>query len=131
MEVVTDVLSWLLLLAGAFFLLTSAIGVLRLPDVFTRLHAAGMTDTLGAALTLTGLMLQAGFSLVTVKLLLIWLFLWFTSPVSTHAVARAALLAGIEPILHRGVQRTEEPGEAAPVGAETEPRPERRRASSP
>lgn len=102
MEVVIDLLSWALLLAGAFFMLVSGVGILRMPDVYTRIHAAGVKDTLGAALTLIGLMLQAGLTLVTVKLLLIWIFLWFTSPVASHSVARAALLGGVRPILVRG-----------------------------
>jgi multicomponent Na+:H+ antiporter subunit G len=109
---VIDLLSWAFLLSGAFFMLVAGLGVLRLPDVFTRMHAAGLKDTLGAALTLVGLMLQAGFTLVAVKLLLIWLFLWFTSPVASHAVVRAALSAGLRPILS---------GEAPPpVAAATE-----------
>lgn len=99
MALVVDVLSWAFLLAGAFFMLVAGIGVLRLPDVFTRLHAAGMKDTMGAALTLIGLMLQAGFTLVTVKLFLIWLFLWFTAPIAGHSVARSALLGGVKPLL--------------------------------
>lgn len=99
MELVLDLLSWAFLLAGAFFLLVSGIGILRMPDVFTRLHAAGITDTMGADLILTGLIIQAGFSLITVKLLLILVFLLLTSPVATHAVARAALQGGIKPVL--------------------------------
>lgn len=99
--VIVDVLSWVFLLSGAFFMVLAGIGVLRLPDVFSRMHAAGLKDTLGAALTLIGLMLQAGLSLVTAKLVLIWLFLWFTSPVAGHAVTRAALASGIRPILAR------------------------------
>jgi multicomponent Na+:H+ antiporter subunit G len=98
--VVVDVLSWIFLVAGAFFMLVAGIGVLRMPDVYTRIHAAGIKDTLGAALTLIGLMLQAGLTLVAVKLVLIWAFLWFTSPVASHSVARAALLGGVRPILH-------------------------------
>lgn len=117
MEVVMHALSWLFLLAGAFFLLVSGIGVLRMPEVFTRLHAAGITDTLGAALTLIGLMLQAGLSLVTVKLGLIWLFLWFTSPVATHSVARAALLAGVRPLLAHEAGQGPQPRESEGRGA--------------
>jgi len=98
-ELVIVVLSWILLLSGSFFMVVAGVGVLRMPDVFTRLHAAGIKDTLGAGLTLVGLMLYGGLSLVTVKLLLIWLFLWFTSPVASHSVARAAILGGIRPIL--------------------------------
>lgn len=101
MDLVIDVLSAALILSGAFFIVVAGIGMIRLPDVFTRMHAAGIKDTLGAALTLVGLMLQSGFSLVTVKLLLIWGFLWLTSPVAGHSVARAALLGGIQPIIGR------------------------------
>ncbi|MEX2571881.1 MAG: monovalent cation/H(+) antiporter subunit G [Gemmatimonadota bacterium] len=101
MDLVIDGLSWIFLVSGAFFMLVSGVGVLRMPDVFTRAHAAGVKDTMGAALTLLGLILQAGLTLVTVKLIFIWLFLWFTSPVASHSVARAAVLGGIRPILGR------------------------------
>lgn len=97
MSVAVDVLSWILLGAGSFFVLTSGLGLLRMPDVFSRLHPSGLTDTMGAGLMLTGLMLQAGWSLVSVKLLLILLFLFFTSPTATHALAHAALLGGLTP----------------------------------
>ncbi|MGH2378259.1 MAG: monovalent cation/H(+) antiporter subunit G [Candidatus Limnocylindria bacterium] len=93
------VVSGALLLGGSLAVLAGGIGVLRLPDVYTRLHAAGVTDTLGALLLLSGLALLAGWSLVTVKLLLILLLLWLTSPVSSHALARAALAGKIEPRL--------------------------------
>jgi multicomponent Na+:H+ antiporter subunit G len=66
------------------------------------MHAASIVDTLGAAFILLGLMLQAGLSLVTVKLIAIGLLLFFTSPVSTHALARAALARGVEPVLAKG-----------------------------
>ena len=92
-----EIVSWVLLLGGGFFAVTGGIGVLRLPDVFTRLHASGMTDTMGAGLILAGLMIQAAPSLETLKLLLILAFLWTTSPVATHAVAHAALRGGVEP----------------------------------
>ncbi|MHA1569867.1 MAG: monovalent cation/H(+) antiporter subunit G [Alphaproteobacteria bacterium] len=101
MMVVGDIFSWLLILGGGFFLVVGAIGVLRLPDFFTRQHAAGMTDTLGAGLLLAGLMVQGGFSLVTVKLVLIVAFLFFTSPTSTHALAQAAVGSGLKPLLDR------------------------------
>jgi len=113
MALVPDVLSWLLLLGGGLFLVTGGIGVLRLPDFFTRLHAAGLTDTLGAALTLLGLALQAGFTLVSVKLLLIFGFLFFTSPTATHALAKAALHGHVHP-LARGSQGTQDSGETTP-----------------
>ncbi len=92
-----DMLSWILLLGGSFFLVVGAVGLVRLPDFFTRMHAAGVTDTGGAGLVLLGLMLQGGFSLVTVKLAFILLFILFTSPTACHALAKAALHAGHEP----------------------------------
>jgi len=92
-----DILSWVFLLGGSFFTLVGAIGVIRLPDLFTRLHAAGLTDTMGAGLILTGLMFQSGGFLITVKLILVLGFLWFSSPVSTYALARATLASGQEP----------------------------------
>ena len=97
MGIVADVISWILLLSGSFFAVVGGIGVIRMPDLFTRLHAAGVTDTGGAGLILAGLMFQGGISLVTVKLLMILTFLWFSSPVSTYALARAALASGEEP----------------------------------
>ena len=97
MEQVLSVLTWALLLSGAFFLVTGALGMVRLPDVFTRMHAAGMADTMGAGLILVGLCLYSGANLVTVRLVLILAFLWFTSPIATHALAKAALSGGTEP----------------------------------
>ena len=97
MNLAADVISWGFLLAGSFFVIAGGIGVIRMPDLFTRLHAAGVTDTGGAGLVLVGLMFQAGFSFVTLKLLFVLGFLWFSSPVSTYALARAALAGGEEP----------------------------------
>ena len=92
-----DVLSWVMLLAGAGFVLTGGIGVLRLPDLYTRMHAGSLTDTLGTLLILGGIMLQAGLSLATIKLAAIALFLLLTGPTATYALANAALLAGLLP----------------------------------
>ncbi|HOW61977.1 MAG TPA: monovalent cation/H(+) antiporter subunit G [Candidatus Contendobacter sp.] len=102
MAVLIDLLSWLILLGGVAFALIGSVGLLRMPDFYTRLHAAGITDTLGAGLILLGLMLQAGWTLISVKLLLILIFLWFTGPIATHALSRAALLDpdNPPPILH-------------------------------
>lgn len=94
---IVNVLSWILLLGGALFLLISAIGVLRFPDFYTRLHAVSVCDTLGAGLVLVGLMLQGGFSLVTVKLLLIFYFMMFSGPTAVHALAEAAFQGKLKP----------------------------------
>ena len=98
-ELILNLISAGLLAAGSIFVLIAAFGLIRLPDFYTRLHAAGITDTLGAELILLGLMFQAGLSLVTVKLILISLFIFFTSPTATHAVANAARVMGLKPML--------------------------------
>lgn len=98
-EQAIHILSWALLLGGSFFLLIGAIGVLRFPDIYTRGHAAGITDTMGAMLILFGLMLQGGFTLITAKLLMILLFLLFTSPAASHALGNAAWSSGLRPMM--------------------------------
>ena len=98
-ELILNLISAGLLAAGSIFVLIGAFGLIRLPDFYTRLHAAGITDTLGAELILLGLMFQAGLSFVTVKLILISLFIFFTSPTATHAVANAARVMGLKPML--------------------------------
>jgi len=99
MDQIVTVLSWAFLLGGSFFLLVGAIGVLRLPDLYTRSHAAGITDTMGAMLILVGLMFQGGFTLITAKLVMILLFLLFTSPAASHALGNTAWSSGLKPIL--------------------------------
>lgn len=93
-----EILSWACLVTGAIFCVIGGIGLIRMPDFYTRMHAAGMTDTMGAGMILLGLMLQGGLSLVTVKLVLIGVFIFFTSPTATHAVAKAAQSSGLEPV---------------------------------
>lgn len=93
---------WVLIGVGAVFFLIGSIGVHRMPDVFTRLHAVSIGDSFGAPLMLAGMMVVAGFSLVSAKLLLLILFLLLTGPVATHALARAALQAGNRPKLDDG-----------------------------
>ncbi len=89
--------SWFLLASGAFFCVVGGLGILRLPDFYSRQHAAGITDTLGSSLLLIGLMLQSGLSLNAAKLVMILLFLISTSPVATHAIAQAAKQSGLKP----------------------------------
>jgi multicomponent Na+:H+ antiporter subunit G len=96
---IIDLASWLLIAAGSIFCLIGALGLLRMPDFYTRMHAASLIDTIGAGLLLLGMMLQAGFTLVSVKLVFIGLLLFFTSPTATHALARAARARGVEPKL--------------------------------
>ena len=111
--IVADVISWLAIVTGGAFIVIGAAGLIRMPDFFTRQHAAGITDTAGAGLLVVGLAVQAGFSLVTFKLALILLFLFFTSPTATHALAQAALSSGLKPLL-RGAAGAPEPEEQAP-----------------
>ena len=96
---VLDALSWTLLVTGGLLGIIGGIGIHRFPDFFTRLHAAGTTDTLCAGLILLGLGLQSGFTLATFKLLLVFIFLLFTSPTASHALANAALHGGQQPLL--------------------------------
>ena len=96
---IIDLLSWIALVSGGLLGIIGGVGIHRFPDFFTRLHAAGITDTLCAALILVGLGLQSGFSLVSFKLALIFIFLWFTSPTASHALANAALHGGLRPQL--------------------------------
>jgi len=86
-----NILSGLLLFLGALFILVGSIGLLRMPDVFTRMHAAGITDTIGAAAIILGLMLVAGWTIVLIKLLVVLLFRMLLNPTACHALARAAV----------------------------------------
>ena len=91
--------SWICLVAGGLFCVTGALGLVRMPDFYTRMHAASVTETLGAGLILLGLLLQAGLTLIAVKLLMIGLLIFFTSPTATHALAKAAYARGLKPLL--------------------------------
>ena len=93
-----ELISWILIVGGTFFVIIGAIGILRFPDFWARLHAASVTESAGVVLLLSGLCIQAGFTLVTFKLLIIGVFLFITGPTSTHAIANAALVSGLKPI---------------------------------
>lgn len=105
---VAEVLSWIFILSGAVFIIIGGIGLLRLPDFYTRIHAAGITDTMGAWLMLVGLMFQAGWTLNTVKLLMLLFFLMATSPLATHALAKAAYLRDLQPMLGSDLVREDD-----------------------
>lgn len=102
MSIVGDALSWICLVAGGLFCIVGAIGMLRMPDFYTRMHAASVIETLGVGLLLLGMAIQSGFTLVTVKLVVIGLLVLFASPTATHALAKAALARGIKPLLDQG-----------------------------
>jgi len=97
MATVIDIISWLLLTIGGFFVIVGGIGALRMPDLYTRMHAASVTDSIAPVLIIAGIMLQAGATLASVKLAAILLFLLLTGPTASNALASAALLAGNKP----------------------------------
>ena len=96
MEVVLDVASWFFLMTGCTFCVIGGIGMIRMPDFYSRSHAASLTDTLGATLILLGLGLQAGLSLIAVKLLIIYTLLHITCPTAAHALVKAAYSRGLQ-----------------------------------
>jgi len=96
---VVDLLSWAALLGGGFFYVVGAIGLNRMPDIFTRLHAVSVSETLGVGLLTLGMLLQAGVTLVAVKLIIIMVVMMWTGAVAAHALARAALHDGEKPLL--------------------------------
>jgi multicomponent Na+:H+ antiporter subunit G len=96
---IIDIFSWICLLAGGALGIVGGIGIQRFPDFYSRLHAAGITDTLCAMLILLGLGLQAGWSIAAFKLILIFAFLFLISPTASHALANAALHSGLQPKL--------------------------------
>jgi multicomponent Na+:H+ antiporter subunit G len=89
---VVDFIAAASLLAGAFFMVVGCLGLVRMPNRYTRMHAASVTDTLGAGLVLFGLLLEAGLTLVAAKLVILGLLIFFASPTATHALVRAAFI---------------------------------------
>jgi len=101
MELIINFVSSVLILIGVFLGISGAVGLFRFPDFFTRMHAAGITDTLCTACIIVGLVLQAGFTLISVKLIFILLFTWYTSPAAGHALIKAAHKTGLKPLLRK------------------------------
>lgn len=96
---IAEVLSWVFIGTGSVFVIIGGVGMLRLPDFYTRIHAAGITDTMGSWLILVGLMFQSGWNLVTAKLVFLMFFMVATSPLASHALAKAAFLRDLKPLL--------------------------------
>ncbi len=96
------IIGGILLTLGVAFCLIGMLGVFRFPELYSRVHAASLTDTMGAGLILIGLVFFAGFNQVSIKLILILLFLLMTSPVAAHALVRAAWGDKIMPLLDKG-----------------------------
>jgi multicomponent Na+:H+ antiporter subunit G len=95
LALVLDYASWFLLVGGAVFCVIGGVGILRLPEFYARTHAATITDTLGAGMMLTGLMLQSSDWIVIVKLVMVLGLLLVTSPTSGHALVKAAAAMGV------------------------------------
>ena len=97
-QLLVAMFSGFLIVCGVVALLIGSLGLLRLPDVYCRIHAVGMIDTAGASFIILGMIIHEGFTLVSVKLVLIGVFLFFTSPIATHAVAQVAYKSGVVPV---------------------------------
>ena len=119
-EMMADITSVILLMIGSFFVVGGAVGTMRFPDFYSRLHSAGVTDTLGAILILVGLMFLTGWTLITVKLIFIGLFLFITGPTATHAIANAALTAGLRPFLSSSAEHADGPAVSSAQDREKE-----------
>lgn len=104
MTLIIDIMSWILILSGCFFSFTGALGLFRFPDFYSRVHAAGMTDTLGAMFILTGLILQNGLDINAAKYAFIFLFILLTGPTASHALAKAARHGGLKPVLEQDLE---------------------------
>lgn len=117
-----DISMWiaaLLLLGGSVLGLAGAIGILRLPDFYTRTHAAGITDTLCSGLFLAALVVHFGLTLASLKVLLIFVFLLFTCPTASHALARTARTNGLEPWMKKRVSTDDDNANNDDGGAKT------------
>ena len=97
MDLAIDIVSFLLVTLGGLCAFVGGVGILRMPDFYTRMHAASVTDSGALLLVIMGLALQAGWSLALPKLAAIVVFLFVTSPTAAYALANAALLSGFEP----------------------------------
>lgn len=99
MSAVLDIAGWIALVAGGFFCLVGAIGLHRMPDMFTRMHATSVSDTLGVGVLTLGMLTQTTDWTVAVRLVIIVIVLYVTGAVASHALARAALHDGARPVL--------------------------------
>jgi multicomponent Na+:H+ antiporter subunit G len=109
LDLIRDAVSWMLFIVGGAGVVVGAIGMIRFPDFYARLHASGIVDTAGAELILFGMILQAPNWLVAAKLAIIGFFLFMTSPVSAHAIAHAAHVVGLRPMLGEDLRREGDP----------------------
>ena len=97
LELLINILSWVAIISGSVFIITGAYGTYKAPEFWSRLHAVSLIESLGAFLVLIGLGLQSGFTFITIKIVIIGIFLFITGPTSTHALANAAFSSGVRP----------------------------------
>jgi len=103
MSMIVDILAWIAILSGSVFLIIGAWGTVKFPDFWSRLHAVSVTDSAGMLLLVLGMCLHSGLTLITVKLIIMGIFLFITGPTATHAVANAALVSGLRPTEGKGL----------------------------
>ncbi|MEL7498452.1 MAG: monovalent cation/H(+) antiporter subunit G [Planctomycetota bacterium] len=108
--IVVEVLAWICLVAGSFFSIVGGFGIVRMPEFFSRMHAGGITDTLGAGLVVLGLLFHSDGVLPAIKLLMILFFLLVTSPTACHALAKSALSQGMRPELENDAVKSKATG---------------------
>lgn len=99
LEIILNILILICLVSGLFFFFVGVVGLIRMPDVFTRMHATTKCDTMGAGLIFLGLIIWQGMSFVSLNILLILIFVWLTNPTAAHAIAKSAykrLESGLE-----------------------------------
>ncbi|WP_306250774.1 monovalent cation/H(+) antiporter subunit G [Parvularcula sp. IMCC14364] len=111
MAAVIDFLSWALFLIGGLFVFAGALGLVRFPDFYTRIHAGGVTDTFGSELILLAMALQSDDFTTIMKLFFIALFLLLTSPVATHAIAHSAWVGKLNPLIGKNLRYPDKRGD--------------------
>jgi multicomponent Na+:H+ antiporter subunit G len=114
MTAILELLSNICLLLGGALCITGGVGLLRMPDFFSRVHASGVTETLAAPLLLIGLLLQMGWSLDSVKVIMILILVLATNPTATHAMAKATLHGGRRPLVYDDDEPTGGEGSSKP-----------------
>ena len=114
MTAILEFLSSLCLLLGGVLCITGGVGLLRMPDFFSRVHASGVTETLAAPLLLIGLLLQMEWSLDSVKVIMILILVLATNPTATHAMAKATLHGGQRPLVFHNDDGSKGDGSSKP-----------------
>ena len=97
LELLINILSWVAIISGSIFIIIGAYGAYKAPGFWSRLQSVSLIESLGAFLVLIGLGLQSGFTFITIKIVIIGIFLFITGPTSTHALANAAFSSGVRP----------------------------------